>query len=153
MSTKIKGIIKVKVEVDTTPSTGFSTEPKMLLLPYTFYTPCFVLPDLFSGKANALLFRKWKSRVKGRDWYDFEWYIRNDVPINLAHFNSTMLRSEKDSTAFTTDGFLHALNEKIQTLDIEQVRNEVRPFAHNPDALAIWSQEYFLELTKRLRFI
>ena len=153
ISPKIHGNIKVKVEVDIMPPLGFSTEPKMLLLPYTFYTPCFVLPDLFAGKASALLFRKWKTRVKGRDWYDFEWYIRNNIPMNLAHFNIRMLQSEKDRTAFTKDEFLHALIEKINVLDVDQMRNEVRPFVHNTEALTIWSRDYFIELAGRLRLI
>jgi hypothetical protein len=40
-------------------------------------TRCFILPGLFAGKMHALMFRKWRNRVKGRDWYDFEWYISN----------------------------------------------------------------------------
>lgn len=43
-------------------------------------------PDLFAGKMHALLFRNWKGRVKGRDWFDFEWYVRNGTPMNLSHF-------------------------------------------------------------------
>ena len=40
-------------------------------------TRCFTLPDLFAGKIHALVYRVWKNRVKGRDWYDFEWYVRH----------------------------------------------------------------------------
>ena len=152
MSPKTKGNIKIKIEVDTAPPIGFSTEPKLTLLPFSFYTPCFVLPDLFAGKAHALLFRKWKTRVKGRDWYDFEWYIRKNIPLNLAHFNLRMIQSENDRTSFTENEFLHTLRARIQTLDINQAREEVKPFTHNPAALEIWSQEYFSELAGRLRF-
>ena len=153
MTPKINRNIKIKIEVDTDPPTEFSTEPRLLLLPFSFYTPCFVLSDLFAGKAHALLFRKWKTRVKGRDWYDFEWYIRNNVPLNLIHFNARMLQSEKGSTAFTADMFLSAFKERIQTLNVDQARDEVKPFVHNPAAIAIWSQEYFLELTRSLKFL
>ncbi|MDP3667217.1 MAG: nucleotidyl transferase AbiEii/AbiGii toxin family protein, partial [Sediminibacterium sp.] len=62
--------IKIKLEVDTKPPLGFETEEKLLLKPFSFYVKCFSLPDLFAGKMHALLFRKWKQRVKGRDWYD-----------------------------------------------------------------------------------
>ncbi|MBQ9475308.1 MAG: nucleotidyl transferase AbiEii/AbiGii toxin family protein, partial [Bacteroidales bacterium] len=64
--------IKVKIEVDTMPPAGFATEQKILLQPKSFLTRCVTLPDLFAGKMHALVFRVWKSRVKGRDWYDFE---------------------------------------------------------------------------------
>ena len=68
--------MKIKFEVDTDPPLGFATEEKLLIQPYSFYVKCFSLPDLFAGKMHALLFRKWKNRVKGRDWFDFEWYVR-----------------------------------------------------------------------------
>jgi hypothetical protein len=150
---KTMGNIKIKIEVDKTPPLGFETEPKLLLLPFSFYTPCFVPSDLFAGKMHALLFRKWKTRVKGRDWYDFEWYIRNDIPLNLAHFNTRMRESEKAEGVFDEKGMRTALNEKIRTLDIEQTREEVQPFIRNPEVLKIWSKDYFLELAKRLKFV
>jgi predicted nucleotidyltransferase component of viral defense system len=64
--------IKIKLEVDTKPPRGFVTEQKLLLKPASFYVSIFTLPDLFAGKMHALLFRKWKNRVKGRDWFDLE---------------------------------------------------------------------------------
>ena len=85
-SIKLRPSIKIKIEVDTSPPAGFTTEEKLLLKPFSFYVKCFSLPDLFAGKMHALLFRKWKSRVKGRDWFDMEWYIRKGVPLHLDHF-------------------------------------------------------------------
>ena len=152
LSPKIKENIRIKIEVDTSPPTGFSVEPKLLLLPFSFHTPCFTLPDLFAGKMHALLFRKWKTRVKGRDWYDFEWYIRNDVPLGLAHFNIRMRQSEPGSTDFSEKALRDALDLHIRTLNVGGARDEVAPFIHDPGALEIWSQEYFLELAERLRF-
>ena len=61
--------IKIKIEVDTCPPLDFRTEQKLLLMPHSFMTRCFTLPDLFAGKMHALVFRGWKNRVKGRDWY------------------------------------------------------------------------------------
>jgi hypothetical protein len=78
--------IKIKLEVDTHPPLGFKTEEKLLLRPFSFYVKCFTLSDLFAGKMHALLFRKWKNNVKGRDWYDMEWYIKKGIPLNLKHF-------------------------------------------------------------------
>ena len=77
--------VRVKIEVDTQPPLKFSTEQRTLTLPYTFMVRCFQLPDLFAGKMHALAFRNWKSRVKGRDWYDFEWYVRWRVPLDFNH--------------------------------------------------------------------
>jgi predicted nucleotidyltransferase component of viral defense system len=77
--------VKIKIEVDTHPPPDFSTEYKLLLLPFSFMTRCYALPDLFAGKMHAFLFRAWKNRVKGRDWYDFEWYVRNGTALNFNH--------------------------------------------------------------------
>lgn len=68
--------MKIKIEVDRQPPLGFTTEMKLLTRPFSFYVKCFDKPSLFAGKMHALLFRKWKNRVKGRDWYDLEWYIK-----------------------------------------------------------------------------
>src|SRR5450631_1531476 len=77
--------IKIKLEIDTKPPLGFATEEKLLLKPFSFYVKCFSLSDLFAGKMHALLFRKWGNRVKGRDWFDLEWYIQKGIAVNLAH--------------------------------------------------------------------
>ena len=78
--------IKIKLEVDKRPPLGFDTEEKLITRPFSFYVKCFTLPDLFAGKMHALLFRKWQNNVKGRDWYDMEWYIKKGIPqIGRAH--------------------------------------------------------------------
>ena len=92
--------IKIKIEVDTQPPLNFKTEQKLLLQPHSFMTRCFTLPDLFAGKMHALVYRGWKNRVKGRDWYDFEWYVRHNVPLDFAHLvervhQSTMKKSDR----------------------------------------------------------
>jgi len=78
--------LKIKLEVDRQPPLRFETEEKLLIKPFSFYVKCFTKSNLFAGKMHALLFRKWKNRVKGRDWYDLEWYTRKGVPLNLDHF-------------------------------------------------------------------
>jgi len=49
--------IKIKLEVDINPPGGFSTEQKLSLLPFSFMTRCYSLPDLYAEKFHALLFR------------------------------------------------------------------------------------------------
>jgi predicted nucleotidyltransferase component of viral defense system len=84
--------IKIKIEVDTRPPLNFRTEQKLLLQPHSFMTRCFVLPDLFAGKMHALVYRVWKNRVKGRDWYDFEWYVRHHIPLGFTHLAERALQ-------------------------------------------------------------
>jgi hypothetical protein len=111
-------IIKIKMEVDTEPPGNFSTEAKLLLLPIPFSVLTFSLPDLFAGKLHALLCRAWKNRIKGRDWYDFVWYMSRHVPVHLAHLE-TRLRQSGHWTheEKLTDGSLkQLLNEKMNQL-------------------------------------
>ncbi|WP_211372127.1 nucleotidyl transferase AbiEii/AbiGii toxin family protein [Flagellimonas olearia] len=78
--------LKIKIKVDRMPPLNFSTEEKLLLRPFSFYVKCYTKPSLFAGKVHALLFRKWKDRVKGRDWYDLEWYIKKGIDLDIDHF-------------------------------------------------------------------
>jgi len=144
--------IKIKIEVDINPPTGFGTEYKLLLLPFSFMVRCYSLPDLYAGKIHAMLFRNWRNRVKGRDWYDFEWYVRNNTPLNLGHFYQ---RATQSGSVFsgeqTLEHLRQLLKDKIQNTNIEMVKNDVSPFIKNQDELKIWSTGYFLQLVDMIR--
>ena len=145
--------IKIKLEVDREPPLGFDTEEKLLLKPFSFYVKCFTLPDLFAGKLHALLFRKWKQRVKGRDWYDLEWYIKKGVPLHLQHF---LLRAQDsgDWTPKTTsqDQVIQLLKEKIDAVSFDRIREDVVRFIRDDKALEIWSPQYFKDLVAKITF-
>lgn len=145
--------VKIKIEVDKNPPQNFSTEYKLLLLPFSFMTRCYTLPSLFAGKMHALLFRKWRNRVKGRDWYDFEWYIRNNIPLNFEHFKARAIQSEgAEFEDLTHDQLIDLLKNKFTTTKTEQVIEDVRRFVTNPQSLQIWSNEYFSQLLDFLEF-
>ncbi|GAA0885608.1 nucleotidyl transferase AbiEii/AbiGii toxin family protein [Sphingobacterium siyangense] len=146
-------VIKIKIEVDKKPPLGFETEEKLLLRPFSFYIKCFTLPSLFAGKMHALLFRKWKNRVKGRDWYDLEWYIKKGVPLDINHF---LLRAQdtndwKKSTISKED-ILDLLKIKINTVNMNSVKEDIVRFIPDHTVLDIWSQEYFSKLIQYLKF-
>ena len=142
--------LKIKIEVDTHPPLEFATEQRLLLQPHSFMTRCFTLPDLYAGKMHALVYRQWKSRIKGRDWYDFEWYVRNRVPLDFKHLQ--LRAAEFNGIELTQEDFLEALRKKLATADIEQVKQDVRPFLRNAEDLEIWSNDYFLQLATMIRF-
>lgn len=144
-------LLKIKFEVDTDPPPGFATEERLLLQPYSFYAKCYTLPDLHAGKLHALLFRKWKNRVKGRDWFDFEWYVRHAVPLHLAHLEQRARQSgDWEGTTMTRADLMLLLHQRIDTLDIDQARSDVRPFLRDARVLDIWSPRYFRELAERV---
>ena len=145
--------VKIKIEVDVNPPTGFSTEYKLLLLPFSFMTRCYSLPDLYAGKMHALLFRTWKSRVKGRDWYDFEWYVRSGIPLNFNHFcERTYQFGSLQRGELTKPLFKQLLKEKITNTNIEMVKSDLRPFIRNQNEMEIWSADYFCQLVDMILF-
>lgn len=144
--------IKVKIELDTDPPLLFDTEQKPLLQPYSFMTRCFTLPALYAGKMHALVYRNWQRRIKGRDWYDFEWYVRNNVPLDFCHLQERI--REFNGDYLEKEDFIRLLQAKLSTADIENVKQDVFPFLPEPlkPQLDIWSNEYFLMLADRIRW-
>ena len=142
--------VKVKIELDTDPPLLFNTEQKLLMQPYSFMVRCFTLPDLYAGKMHALVYRAWQRRVKGRDWFDFEWYVRNGVPLSFRHLQERI--REFNGVIVSPEEFMDLLRQKIVETDIENVKQDVIPYiAQNQQRdLDIWSNEYFLMLVDKI---
>ncbi len=146
--------IKIKFEIDTNPPLGFSTENKLLLQPFSYFVNTYSLPDLFAGKIHALLYRSWKNRVKGRDWFDFEWYVKNDVKLNLNHFSERAFQSKHLSKqTIAKNDFIELLKNKIHRTDIDLAKADVVNFVKDKKTLDIWSANYFLQIADLLKFI
>ena len=119
--------LKVKIEVDIDPPPKFSTEMKTVASPRTFWARSYTLPDLFAGKASAALFRKWKRRIKGRDWYDVAWYITKHVPLDLAHLVERAKESAPEVDVSTPEKVIAAFDARIDAIDFENARADVEP--------------------------
>lgn len=146
-------VMKIKFEVDTDPPLGFATEEKLLLQPYSFYVKCFSLPDLFAGKMHAVLYRQWKNRVKGRDWFDFEWYVRKGCELNLVHFCERARQSgDLKLTSLQPAEFGEMLQTRICSLDVESARQDVVRFISDTAPLNIWTQDYFAQIGTMIRY-
>lgn len=143
--------LKIKIEVDINPPLEFSTEQKLLLHPFSFMTKCFTLPDLYAGKMHALIFRNWKHRVKGRDWYDFEWYIKKGVKLDFHHFQ--VRTKQFNGIEISKEEFLIKLKERLSSTDINMVKRDVEPFIKNPQELEIWSNDYFMQLAEMIKYM
>jgi len=141
--------IRIKIEVDTQPPLRFDTEQKLLLLPESFMARCFTLPDLFAGKMHALVYRAWKNRLKGRDWYDFEWYVRHNIPLNFKHLQERALQFNNEEISI--DSFTEKLKDRLISADVNQVKADVLPFIKNNKELEIWSNDYFLQLAQMIK--
>ncbi len=145
-------VMKIRIEVDTDPPMGFDTENKFLLQPIPFSVRTFVLSDLFAGKMHAVLCRRWKSRVKGRDWYELVWYAAHHPQLHLGHLEQRMIQSGhvKEGEHLTKEKLFLLTSNAIDKLDVNQVKKEVEPFVKNPEALQVWSKGFFRDVVKRI---
>lgn len=144
--------VKIKLEVDTDPPGGFETEIAYLLNPIPFSVRVYALPDLFAGKMHALLCRKWKQRVKGRDWYDLVWYVAHHPQLNLSHLRQR-LRQSGDRDVATPQVFRQALHDAIDALNVDQAKKDIEPFVKNPETLEIWSRPFFFAIADRIQLV
>lgn len=148
-------ILKVKLEIDTDPPQGFETEVRYLLHPVPFWVRSYALPDLFAGKMHAVLCRRWKNRVKGRDWYDLVWFISNHPQLHLSHLEKRMVQTGdwEEGRPLAGKDFYSITDKVIDAVDIESARKEVEPFVRDPAALQVWSDDFFHSVIRRIELI
>ncbi len=146
--------LKIKFEIDIDPPPDFETEYKFLLTPIPHSVRSYTLSDLYAGKMCALLFREWKVRVKGRDWYDFIWFVAKGVRLNLAHLEARMRQSGHwtSSHRLNQEVFIGLLKEKIEHVCYEMAKNDIISFVKDPRKVEIWSKEFFLSLIPRILY-
>ena len=145
--------IKIKIEVDRQPPLKFETEEKLLIRPFSFYVKCFSPSSLFAGKMHALLFRKWKTRVKGRDWYDLEWYIKKGIPLDIEHFlNRAKETNDWQEETINKQQIIELLQTKIENISFKNVKEDVVRFIKDDKVLDIWSPNYFNDLIEKIKF-
>ena len=144
--------MKIKLDVDIDPPGGFFTETRYVLQPFPFSIRTFSLPDLFAGKLHAVLCRRWKLRVKGRDWYDLVWYISRHPEVRLSHLESRMRQTNDyfEEEPLSAAHLQLLLRIAIDSLDIVKARDEVAPFVRDHRSLDIWSRDFFRDIITRI---
>jgi len=141
--------IRVKLEVDTQPPGGATFEMKYQLRPVPYSVRLYSLPSLFAGKVHALLCRSWKTRVKGRDFYDYVWFLSKSIPVDLAHLNERMKQTGHlpPDAALNERELKSLLKNRFAAVDFDQARKDVLPFIKNPEVVTLWSAEFFPAIT------
>jgi predicted nucleotidyltransferase component of viral defense system len=147
--------LTIKMEVDTDPPPLFDTENITLLQPIPFSVNAYALSDAFAGKIHAMLCRNWKTRVKGRDWYDFIWFMGRKVPVNLKHLEQRLIQTGHwdEAQSFKLTDLKLMMTNRINELDIDNAKSDVHVFLKDPDSIAIWSRPFFLEQVEHLKVI
>ena len=146
-------LIKVKFEVDTNPPEYASFERKYRLLPIPYEISLYDMPSLFAGKIHAVICRSWKNRVKGRDLYDYVFYISRGTSVNLQHLQARFAQSGfiDGDRVISIEDVRNMLNDRFGQIDYEQAKEDVIPFIKNKKTLDLWGVDFFNSITKALR--
>ena len=146
-------ILKIKIEVDLDPPGNHGVEVKDIFRPIPFQVKTMPLSDLFAGKIHAIIARKWQTRIKGRDYYDYLWYLGKKSALNLNHLEARLRQSGHLNGELTTDIFQEMLTRKFQELDIENAKRDIAPFLNDREkpTLDLWSNEYFMKTVKSIQ--
>ncbi len=142
-------LLRVKLEIDTDPPGGAVFETKYRLSPIPFAVRLYDTPSLFAGKVHALLCRKWKERVKGRDFFDYLWYLSNNIPLNLAHLEARMRQSGHWGAMPLRESNLREMLEKrFSTVNFALAQEDALPFVRDSRAVDLWSAGFFITVTR-----
>ena len=146
-------VIKIKFEVDVNPPVGATYETKFGLLPSPYQVRLYDMGSLFAGKIHACLCRNWKSRVKGRDFYDYVFFLSMGAKVNLDNLKAKLVQSNyiKEDFNLTIETLKELLNERFANMDFVQAKEDVLPFVRDKSKLDLWSKEFFIEITKQLQ--
>jgi predicted nucleotidyltransferase component of viral defense system len=148
LKTHKNAVMKIKLEIDQDPATGFNSELKYHLHPIPFTIKTMALPSLFAGKMHALLCRTRKTNIKGRDWYDLIWFVKNHIPCDLYYLKNKMAQTGHidSSETLTKKKLVEFISEKIKEIDFDIAKGDVEPFLKNSgqrDELSLWSDAFF----------
>lgn len=144
--------IKVKLEIDSHPTIGFKTENKWLDM--LEFAPVVVLdePSLFAGKIHAILCRNYKNTVKGRDYYDFLFYVKNRIKPNMNYLKNKLVESSKikEDIDFNIDVLKAMLKQRFEITNFDQVKKDAMRFVFKNEDLSYYCKELFMQMVDKL---
>lgn len=145
--------IRIKFEVDTNPPAGAGFEHKYRLLPAPYEVTLYDMPSLFAGKVHAVICRAWKNRVKGRDLYDYVFYLSRGVALNTEHLKNRLVQSDSwdAEEPFPIEDAKKLLFDRFEQIDFEQAKEDVRPFIRDAASIDIWCKDFFKQITEGIR--
>lgn len=143
-------LIRVKMDVDTNPPSyrRDGIVHRDWVVSYDVRTE--ELPVLYAGKMSAVLCRQWKHRVKGRDLFDYVWYIERGTPLDMRALESRLDKKCRPTSDLDRDVLIEMLDRRFDSLDLESAKDDVRGFLFDDSCLDLWSPEYFKDLAREI---
>ena len=145
--------IIIKFEVDVNPPLYAHTEIKFRLLPFPYQVRVYDASSLFAGKIHAVIARSWKNRIKGRDLYDFVYYLSLETKVNLKHLDARLKQTKTidNNINLTRDLLINILEKRFDQIDYDIAKSDVSPFIKNQSSLDLWSHDFFKSITKQIK--
>ena len=147
--------IKIKFEVDVNPPSGATYEFKYKLLPSPHQVRLYDEPSQFAGKIHAILCRNWNLRTKGRDLYDYIFYLSKGTKVNLELIKSKLIESKvlNEKSEFNINILKEMLYKKFEKINYADAKEDVMPFIKDIDSLKLWNSDFFINISKDIKGI
>lgn len=146
-------LVKIKLEIDTNPPEGAGYQYMTGINPANYRVRLYDMPSLFAGKIHAVLCRDYKHRVKGRDFYDYIWYLKRGCTVNVFHLQKRMEQSGKwnPEETLTMEKLKELLEKRFTSVDLISAKEDVSPFLSTAErnGLELWDEAFFMDITKR----
>lgn len=145
--------IIIKFEVDVNPPLYANTEIKFRLLPFPYQVRVYDQSSLFAGKIHAVIARGWKNRVKGRDLYDYIYYLSLDTKVNLTHLEARLKQTKtlEEGVQLTRASLIEILDKRFDQIDYDIAKSDIRPFIKDYNSLDLWSRDFFKSITSHIQ--
>ena len=139
--------VKIKFEIDIDNPSGGVTEIKYRMLPAPYEVQIFDEATLFAGKIHAILCREYKHHVKGRDYYDYLFYIGKGSKFNLSYLENKLKNTGAkiaENETLTCEKVKKLLKTRFETVDYESAKEDVSNFIADKGGLNLWTKELLL---------
>ena len=144
--------LKIKLEIDSNPPAGSGFDYTFLDFPVDFEVCHQDLASNFSLKTHALLCRPY---LKGRDWYDFNWYIAQGIKPNILLLQNALIQYgpwKGQEINVDEKWLLTELGKKIASIKWQDAAEDVKRFLKplEQKSLSIWGEKLFMSKLGKL---
>jgi len=144
-------LLKVKIGIDKEIPGGYGLEHVFKEYPFNYGATLLDFPSLFAGKTSAVITRHWRNRIKGRDLYDFEWYIDREVPVNTRFLENNLMREGLvGEYELDRQTLLSILERRFNSINYDSALSDLRAFVPPSRVPTDWNPDHFIELSKRI---
>jgi len=139
--------LSIKFEIDSNPPSGWKIENTLINKMYVMNITHFTLSSQFATKLHACFFRKY---VKGRDFYDFMWYLGKKIKPNYELLNNAIEQTHGNSPGINEDNIKDFLLKELQKIDFGLVKKDVERFLENKEELKLLDKTVFSKTVEDL---